>query len=107
MKIEDDRKRPRRDRFNEPTRHPKFYDERPRDDRREDRRPKPRRPRPPFDHMKQITTLFEDKREMIEYVNDKGQNGHHIEIFKIEEGLYKVVVNERKPKPSDSNLERI
>ncbi len=29
---------------------------------------------------------------MVEFVNLKGEEGHQIDIFKIEEGLYKVVV---------------
>lgn len=50
-------------------------------------------------HKKKMTTkLFTDKVEMIEYVNVLGEQGHHIDIFKIEDGLYKVVVIERRHK---------
>lgn len=41
------------------------------------------------------TKLFTDRQEMIDYVNTKGDEGHHIDIFRIEEGLYKVVIVER------------
>lgn len=44
----------------------------------------------------QKTKLFTSKEEMVEFVNLKGEEGHQIDIFKIEEGLYKVVVIERR-----------
>lgn len=43
-------------------------------------------------HKTQKTKLFTNKEEMVEFVNQKGEEGHQIDIFKIEEGLYKVVV---------------
>lgn len=67
---------------------PRFHGEKPH---------KPGRPKP-RPHVKQVTTLFEDKQEMIRYVNEKGQEGHKIDIFKIEDGLYKVVVVVREPR---------
>lgn len=48
--------------------------------------------------FRQVTTLFESKQEMIIYVNEKGQEGHKIDIFKIEDGLYKVVVIMKEPR---------
>lgn len=41
------------------------------------------------------TKLFTDKDEMVSHVNEMGELGHRIEIFKIEDSLYKVVVHER------------
>ena len=40
------------------------------------------------------TKLFVNKDELVEYVNTKGQSSNTIEIFKIEEGLYKLVIKE-------------
>lgn len=40
------------------------------------------------------TKLFVNKDELVEYVNKKGQGSNTIEIFKIEEGLYKLVIKE-------------
>ena len=40
------------------------------------------------------TKLFVNKSELVEYVNIKGQSSSVIEIFKIEEGLYKLVIKE-------------
>ncbi len=36
--------------------------------------------------------MFSSKKEMIDYVNKVGETGQHVDIFKIEEDLYKVVV---------------
>jgi hypothetical protein len=44
----------------------------------------------------QKTKLFTSKEDMVEFVNLKGEEGHQIDIFKIEEGLYKVVIIEKK-----------
>ena len=41
------------------------------------------------------TKMFTDKEAMVNYVNEIGELGHHVDIFKIEESLYKVVVHER------------
>jgi len=38
------------------------------------------------------TKLFIDKEKLVEYVNEKGQSDALIDIFKIEEGLYKLVI---------------
>ena len=43
---------------------------------------------------KSKTKMFMDKLKMVEYVNEVGEEGYHIDIFKIEENLYKVVVSE-------------
>ena len=40
------------------------------------------------------TKLFVNKDELVEYVNEKGQGSSTLEIFKIEEGLYKLVIKE-------------
>lgn len=40
------------------------------------------------------TKLFVSKEELVEYVNIKGQGSSTIEIFKIEDGLYKLVIKE-------------
>ena len=63
------------------------------------RPPKPHRDhRPPRPHMHKnmVTKLFDDKKEMIAYVNEKGEENSHIDIFKIDEELYKVVVVQKK-----------
>jgi len=56
-----------------------------------------RRPFPP--RGKITTKLFENKASMIEYVNKVGEEGHNIDIFKIEDNLYKVVVMEFDKRP--------
>lgn len=40
------------------------------------------------------TKLFVNKEELVEYANIKGQGSATIEIFKIEDGLYKLVIKE-------------
>ena len=40
------------------------------------------------------TKLFVSKEELVEYANSKGQGSSTIEIFKIEDGLYKLVIKE-------------
>ena len=40
------------------------------------------------------TKLFINKEELVEYANSKGQSSAVIEIFKIEDGLYKLVIKE-------------
>lgn len=82
----------------------------PRPDKRrdlDDRRP-PRAKRPSMrgPQFQQITKLFQDNKEMIEYVNENGALGHKIDIFKIDEGLYKVVIVENGLKGKIVNLEQ-
>ena len=38
------------------------------------------------------TKMFSSKKELLEYVNEIGETGQRVEIFKIEDDLYKVVV---------------
>lgn len=38
------------------------------------------------------TKLFTNREKLVEYVNEKGQSDALIDIYKIEEGLYKLVV---------------
>jgi hypothetical protein len=81
----------------------------------ESRPPRPARPpkppRPPREAASKMTTkLITSKEELVSYVNDLGEQGHYIDIFKIEDGLYKVVVKERKrrqdgPRFIDVNVE--
>lgn len=52
-------------------------------------------PRHPFGKM--TTKLITSKEELVDYVNDLGAKGHHIDVFKIDDGLYKVVVVEGPP----------
>ena len=40
------------------------------------------------------TKLFTKKEELVDYANLKGQSSAIIEIFKIEDGLYKLVIKE-------------
>lgn len=42
------------------------------------------------------TKLFTDKEKMVEFVNAKGETSNTFDIFKIEDGLYKVVVMSSK-----------
>jgi hypothetical protein len=44
------------------------------------------------------TKLFTNKEELVEYVNKTGETGSKIDVFKIEDGLYKVEVLEPKHK---------
>ena len=73
----------------------------------DDRRP-PRTKRPPLrgTQFKQVTKLFQDNKEMIEYVNEKGANGHQIDIFKIDDNLFKVVVKEKIPREKRMGFEK-
>lgn len=41
------------------------------------------------------TKMFMDKKEMVEFANEAGKKGHSVEVFKIEEDLYKAVVYEK------------
>ena len=38
------------------------------------------------------TKMFSSKKELVDYVNKVGENGQQVDIFKIEDELYKVVV---------------
>ena len=42
------------------------------------------------------TKLFVSKEELVEYVNEKGQSDAIIDIYKIEDGLYKLVIKKIK-----------
>jgi|LGVF01.2.fsa_nt_gb hypothetical protein len=74
--------RPLRQRFDERPEKP----ERPNRPEKLDRHFRPRRPR-----RKQITKMFVTKEALVDYVNVEGEKGHQIDIYKIEENLYKVV----------------
>lgn len=84
-------RRPHRREFNDDNRKNRDFDDRPR--RNEESRGRYKRDdRPRMRHnTKQITKMFISKEEVVEYVNKIGDEGHHIDVFKIEEGLYKVV----------------
>lgn len=91
-----------------------FKDERPydREDRRErhvhveredfrrpPRPPMPERPRVFHKHLRkpnriQKTKMFTSKQDLVEFVNSIGDEGHKIDVYKIEEELYKVVIIE-------------
>lgn len=74
---------------------------------RQHRPPKPPRP-PRGPEMKMTTKLITSQSELVEYVNELGEKGHYIDIFKIEDGLYKVVVKERvshKHEPRNIDIE--
>lgn len=77
-----------RDRFEK-----EFRFHRDRHDRDRDRKHKHvhimKRPRP---FGKTITKLLTSKQELVQYVNELGEQGHRIDIYKIENDLYKVVV---------------
>ncbi|AIO18891.1 hypothetical protein KQ51_01012 [Candidatus Izimaplasma bacterium HR1] len=49
---------------------------------------RPRRPRGP----KQKTKMFTSKEDLVAFVNEKGEEGHRIDVYKIEDDLYKVVI---------------
>ncbi len=42
------------------------------------------------------TKLFDSKKDLVSFVNQVGEDGTEVDIFKIEEGLYKVVVFKRE-----------
>ena len=44
---------------------------------------------------KQKTKMFTSKDELVNFVNEKGEEGHRIDVYKIEDELYKVVIVER------------
>lgn len=46
-------------------------------------------------HPKVVTKLFVNKVELVEFVNQIGDEGHKIEIYKIEDELYKVEIKIR------------
>ena len=75
-------------------RHEGRYEERRHEREREHRHHR----KPHFKHMhrrlKVKTKMFMDKLKMVEFVNDQGEFGHKIDVFKIEENLYKVEVTE-------------
>lgn len=48
--------------------------------------------RPPRPFHRTITKLMTSKEELVQYVNELGEQGHHIDVYKIETDLYKVVV---------------
>lgn len=77
-----------------------------REEREEFRKPpRPKRPdhyRKPFmrPRVGQKTKMFTSKEELVAFVNEKGEEGHKIDVYKIEDELYKVVIIER-PKFDD------
>ncbi len=46
-------------------------------------------------NSKMKTKMFTSKKELVEYVNKVGELGNKVDIYKIEDDLYKVVVIER------------
>lgn len=89
-----------------------FKDEKPRErhhnfEHDEFRRPRPdhhgmgERPRVFHKHLRnpqriQKTKMFTSKKELVDYVNSIGDEGHKIDVYKIEDDLYKVVIVEDK-----------
>ena len=77
----------------------------------EDRGPKPKGDRRPKQHRRfpeefAKTKMFTSKEQLVEFVNSIGDQGHKIDIFKIEDDLYKVVVIERnQPRLLRDNVE--
>lgn len=53
---------------------------------------------------KAITKMFTSKKDLVEYVNSIGDLGNKIDIYKIEDDLYKVVVIERYQKEVKETL---
>lgn len=88
---------PRRHEVRKPER--PFIPERPDRPERPERPRRPRRPR-----YKQVTKMFTSKEELVEYVNVEGEKGHSIDVFKIEDSLYKVVKVDR-PQPEEPEAE--
>ncbi|QMS84210.1 hypothetical protein [Candidatus Xianfuyuplasma coldseepsis] len=80
-----------------------FRFHRDRHDRDRDRKQKHvhimKRPHRPFG--KTITKLLTSREELVQYVNELGEKGHHIDVYKIETDLYKVVVKMRDFDPID------
>ena len=48
------------------------------------------------------TKMFTTKESLVEYVNEIGEHGHMVDIFKIEDELYKVVVFEKQNKQTSN-----
>lgn len=77
------------------------------------RPPKPPRPFREEEHRgrhhhprkKMTTKLFTDKQELVNYVNKVGETGAKIDIFKIEDSLYKVEVIEKIKKEIEIEVE--
>lgn len=95
--FKDERPHDRRDRRERNERHPD------RDDFRRPPRPerpgRPERPRVFHKHLRrpdriQKTKMFTSKQDLVEYVNSIGDQGHKIDVYKIEDELYKVVIIE-------------
>ena len=60
------------------------------------RPPRPERPERPHRHHKRrhhkkLTKMFTSKEALVEYVNEVGAKGHQVDVFKIDEDLYKIV----------------
>ena len=95
----DDERRPRRDGFKEEFKR-EFRKEFDKEMRHGGPWGHPRR------HNKKMTTkLFTDKQELVKYVNEIGEKGAKIDIFKIEDDLYKVEVIERIKKDIEIEVE--
>jgi hypothetical protein len=58
---------------------------------RPERDGKPSRPYFKHRHFKKVTKMFTSKESLVEYVNQAGEKGHHIDVYKIDEDLYKIV----------------
>lgn len=57
-------------------------------------------PKPPKHHIfiddyTMKTKMFTSKDDLVNFVNEIGEEGNKIDIFKIEDGLYKVVIFEK------------
>lgn len=65
----------------------------------EDKPGRPEKPQRPFRPRRprelQKTKMFTSKDELVAFVNEKGEEGHRIDVYKIEDELYKVVICER------------
>jgi len=42
------------------------------------------------------TKMFIEKKDLVDYANEVGEKGHSIDVFKIEDDLYKVIVYEKE-----------
>jgi hypothetical protein len=61
--------------------------------------PKPFRPRHHFGDEYNVITktkMFTSTADLVKYVNEEGEENNHIDVFKIDDALYKVVVSMKK-----------
>ncbi len=109
-----DKKEFREERPNEKTERRERHGQIERDDlRRPQRSERPGRAENPRMYQKhfrrpkriQKTKMFTSKKDLVEYVNSIGDEGHKIDVYKIEDELYKVVIIEQVHSSKSEHVE--